>query len=462
MRLRELTKTGLTAGMLCFSLAAFNASAAVSEAEAAKLGDTLTRIGAEKAGNGGAIPAWTGEKTPAPAGFDGDNYITPFPDEKPVLTITNQNADQYKDQLSAGQMAMLKKYPGEYIINVYPTHRNAVFEERVYEAAVKNATKVSLTESKNGITEYDTSVPFPILHGTDSEKGIQVIFNHITRWRAGSLSRRITQMTPLANGSFTPVEFVEDLSYVTELTDFDPKTVDPNILFYFKQEITSPSRLAGNVLLVHETLDQVKEPRRAWIYNEGQRRVRRAPQVAYDGPGTASDGLRTTDNFDMFSGAPDRYDWKYLGKREMYIPYNSYGLMDKNKSYSDIIKAGHLNQDLARYELHRVHVIEGNVKPGARHIYAKRVMYVDEDTWQIALVDQYDGRGELWRSSEGHATYYYDVMVPWYTAEVIYDLVSGRYLVLGLNNEIKNAYQWGNKQSSNEFTPSALRRSGRR
>src|SRR5690606_39233620 len=122
--------------------------------------------------------------------------------------------------------------------------------------------------------------------------------------------------------------------------------------------------------------------------------------------------------------------------------------------------AGHLNQDLTRYELHRVHVVEGNVKPGARHIYAKRVMYVDEDTWQIALVDQYDGRGDLWRSSEGHAAYYYDVMVPWYAAETVYGLVSGRYLVLGLNNEIEKAYMWGNKQSSNEFTPSALRRSG--
>src|SRR5690606_31199989 len=111
---------------------------------------------------------------------------------------------------------------------------------------------------------------------------------------------------------------------------------------------------AGNVLLVHETIDQVAEPRKAWIYNAGQRRVRRAPQVSYDGPGTAADGQRTADQFDMFNGAPDRYEWKLVGKKEMYIPYNAYKLDEQGLPYDDIIKPNHMNPDLLRYELHRV------------------------------------------------------------------------------------------------------------
>lgn len=462
MRLRELTKTGLATSALCLSLLAFQVHAAVSESEAAKLGDSLTPIGAEKAGNGDDIPAWTGEATKPPAGADGDKYPSPFADEKPLMTINNTNVDQYKDQLSAGQVAMLKKYPGGYVINVYPTHRNAVYADDIYAAAKENATTVSLNDNKTGVTPFKISVPFPITSGSDSEKAIQLIFNHIARWRAGTVTRRVVQMTPLSNGNYTPVEFQEDLAYLSGLADYDPKTSDNNVLFYFKQEIVAPSRLAGNVLLVHETVDQVKEARRAWIYNEGQRRVRRAPQVSYDGPGTASDGQRTTDNFDMFNGAPDRYDWKYQGKKEMYVPYNNYKLMDKSLDYSEIVKAGHLNQELVRYEKHRVHVIEGKLKAGARHIYAKRVMYFDEDTYQLTMVDQYDGRGELWRSSEGLEMYFYDQKIPWYAAEVIYDLISGRYLVGGLTNEIQNAYEWGKKMNSSEFTPSALRRSGRR
>ena len=433
----------------------------VSPEEAAKLGDTLTPVGAEKAGNAdGTIPAWDGGLATIPAGFDGSNYINPFASETPKFEITAANADQYKDQLSVGQMAMLKKYP-DYKIKVYPTHRTAAYEQKIYDAAKKNSTSAELVADGNGIANYETSVPFPILSGSDSDKALQVIWNHITRWRDGSLQRNIVQMTPLANGDFTPVVFAEQLSYRTSLTDYKPE-VDPNVIFYFKQEIVSPARLAGNVLLVHETLDQVKEPRRAWIYNSGQRRVRRAPQVAYDGPGTASDGQRTTDNFDMFNGAPDRYDWKLVGKKEVYLPYNSYDLRSNTVKYADIIKPGHINQDLARYELHRVWVVEANLKPGARHIYAKRVFYVDEDTWQISLVDHYDGRGDLWRVAEGHHLYFYDQKISWFTAETLYDLLSGRYLVLGLTNEEPKGYIFDVPVSSEEFTPAALRRAGRR
>ena len=64
----------------------------------------------------------------------------------------------------------------------------------------------------------------------------------------------------------------------------------------------APARLAGEVLLVQETLDQSIENRRAWVYNPGQRRVRRAPNVAFDNPGTNSDNLRTSDQFDMYNG----------------------------------------------------------------------------------------------------------------------------------------------------------------
>lgn len=175
----------------------------------------------------------------------------------------------------------------------------------------------------------------------------------------------------------------EEQVYPRQVTDL-PAGDAQNLLYYYKQRVTSPARLAGTVALVHETIDQVKEPRRAWVYNAGQRRVRRAPQPAYDGPGSASDGLRTADNLDMFNGAPDRYDWKLIGKKEMYIPYNSYRLESSALKYDDIVKAGHLNPDHTRYELHRVWEVEATLKPGQRHVYAKRHMYLDEDTWQLA------------------------------------------------------------------------------
>ncbi len=203
----------------------------------------------------------------------------------------------------------------------------------------------------------------------------------------------------------------------------------------------------------------IKEPRRAWTYNVGQRRVRRAPNVAYDNPGTAADGMRTSDQFDMFNGALDRYDWKLLGKRELLVPYNNYRLHSSEVKVRDILQPLHINQDLARYERHRVWVVEANLKPGTRHIYPRRVFYLDEDSWQILLVEQYDGRGELWRVSEGFAINYYDVPCLWTTIEVHTDLQSGRYLAIGMDNELK-PYDFSRILTPAHFTPSELRREG--
>ncbi|MEC4021669.1 DUF1329 domain-containing protein [Pseudomonas fulva] len=449
------TRSLLQAGVLGLSLLATSVMAAVPAGEAAKLGATLTPMGAEKAGNAdGSIGPWQPLSKTA-GSVDGKGFLAdPYGTEKPLFTITAQNAEQYKDKLSPGQMAMLKRYPDTYKLPVYKTHRGATVPAEVFAAIKENATQATLVEGGNGLNNFRTAVPFPI-----PQNGLEVIWNHITRYRGGSVSRQVIQATPQQNGSFNPVSFSDQFVFRDRMKDYDPNNPG-NILFYFKQEVTAPARLAGTVLLVHETLDQVKEPRKAWIYNAGQRRVRQAPQVSYDGPGTAADGLRTSDNLDMFNGAPDRYDWKLEGKKELYIASNAFKLDDPKLKYADIIKAGHINQDLTRYELRRVWHVVATLKPGQRHIYAKRDFYIDEDTWQAAVIDQYDGRNQLWRVSEAHAQPYYNVEVPWITLEAIYDLQSGRYLALGMKNEEKRAYDFGFTASKADFQPAALRQSG--
>ncbi|WP_369988085.1 DUF1329 domain-containing protein [Pseudomonas xanthosomatis] len=451
----KMTTRLLQAGVLGMSLLATSVMAAVSADEAAKLGTSLTPMGAEKAGNAdGSIGPW--EPLSKSAGSaDAKGFLSdPYGSEKPLFTITAQNAEQYKDKLSPGQMAMLKRYPETYKLPVYKTHRGSTVPDDVFAAIKENATKTTLVEGGNGLNNFRTAVPFPI-----PKDGLEVIWNHITRYRGGSVSRLVTQATPQPNGSYSLVYFSDKFVFRDKMKDYDPNNPG-NVLFYFMQEVTAPSRLAGTVLLVHETLDQVKEPRKAWIYNAGQRRVRQAPQVSYDGPGTAADGLRTSDNLDMFNGAPDRYDWKLEGKKELYIASNAFKLDDPKLKYADIIKPGHINQDLARYELRRVWHVVATLKPGQRHIYAKRDFYIDEDTWQAAVIDQYDGRNQLWRVSEAHAQPYYDKQVPWYTLESIYDLQSGRYLALGMKNEEKRAYDFGFTASKADFQPAALRQSG--
>jgi hypothetical protein len=453
--LKKYKKVG---SAVALSLMVAAANAGVSPQEAAKLDTTLTPVGAERAGSSdGVIPAWTGGVNTPPPGYSPDaKHVNPFAADKLQYTITAANYKDYADKLSAGQQAMFEKYPDTYRMPVYETRRSSAFPQDIYDVTKKNATDTSEVEGGGGLVNYVQGTPFPI-----AKSGVQAIWNHIVRYRGGSVSRIVGQATPQADGDYSIVRFKDEFTFANSLSDADT-TTDTNILFYFKQDVVSPARLAGNVLLVHETLDQIKEPRKAWVYNAGQRRVRRAPQVAYDGPGTASDGLRTADNFDMFNGATDRYDWELVGKQELYIPYNSYKLNSGDVTYDEIVKAGHINQDLARYEIHRVWKVVATLKEGKRHIYAKRTFYLDEDTWQATVIDHYDGRGELWRVAEAHNIMFYDRIVPWYTLETIYDLNSGRYLVNGLDNEETGSYEFGLDRSSGDYSPAALRRSGRR
>ncbi|MCD6467739.1 MAG: DUF1329 domain-containing protein [Thermoplasmata archaeon] len=290
--------------------------AKVSAEEIARLGAELTPLGAEKSGNqSGTIPAWDGGiLTPPPGYSPGMHHPDPYAEDKVAFTITAANMNQHADKLAPGHQAMLKTYD-TFKINVYPTHRSASFPQRIYDATRKVAATAELINDGDGVRGAAIGIPFPI-----PKSGVEVIWNHLLRYRSDILARWISQAMPTRSGRYTLVEFADE-AYMKYSQEGATEESLNNKIFFFKQKVLSPARLAGGILLVHETLDQVREPRSAWLYNPGQRRVRRAPNVAYDNPGTASDGMRTTDQFDMFSGATDRYDWKLVGKKEIYMPY---------------------------------------------------------------------------------------------------------------------------------------------
>ena len=383
------------------------------------------------------------------------HHPDPFPGDHVLFTITKDNVDQYRDRLTAGAIALLKTY-GDYKMPVFPTRRSASVPERVYEATRVNATRATLGGGGATVEGAIGGIPFPI-----PQNGMEVMWNHLLRFRGVIAERHVNQAAPMRSGAYTLVSFDEEFLFNYYL---DGMTADKlgNTVFYFKQKVIAPPKYAGQILLVRETLDQVKEPRNAWIYNPGQRRVRRAPEIAYDTPGTASDGMRTSDQLDMFNGALDRYTWELIGKREMIVPYNSYTLHSGKVTCAEILKPLHINQDLTRYELHRVWVVEGRLKPGVRHQYARRTFYIDEDSWQALAVDQYDSHGQLWRASEAHCINYYEVPTFWSTLDVHTDLLAGRYLAFGMDNE-GPTYDFSVKRTLADYdNPDILRREGMR
>jgi len=426
-------------------------------AAGAALGQARTPMGAEAGANAaGTIPAWTGGIVkPQPGHVAHGHYADPFKADKPLFTITGANADQYKAQLSPGQFAMLKKYPTWKMV-VYPTRRTAAFPQAVYDETVANAGKARLSPGGNGVVGVRGGIPF-----TAPKDGLEAIWNTVLRYRGDTYLTKWSQAAVTREGSYTPVAFDYEYDFHYGNLTKSAAEREENRLANFLQATTAPARLAGQILLIHETVDQVKEPRSAWTYNPGQRRVRLAPNVAHDNPGTAADGLRTSDDFGMWNGSTERYDWKLVGKQELYIPYNSNRISGNEVKMADVLKPGHLNPDLARYELHRVWVVESTLKAGMSHIYKKRVFYIDEDSWMVMVVDKYDARDQLWRVAEQHSIVFADVPMPYATVEVHHDLQSSRYIAMGLRNEEQKVYE-PVKRDKADFTPSGLRGVGTR
>ena len=437
-------------------LIGLQATAALSESDVARLDGELTPTGAIRAGNAeGTIPAWSGGLAEPPEGWQaGQHEIDPFPEDRPLFHITPENIAQYADKLTGGHKAMLRQYGETFFMPVYQTRRTAAYPERIYDALRHNAANAQLLENGNGVTDTIATSPFPV-----PQSGLEAIWNHILRFRGEEVSFRSAFATPTRDGSFNPV--VTEYDYYMAYSEDGVSLEDiDNKIFYLRTRILAPATLAGTINLVHETLDQIRSPRLAWRYEAGERRLRRSPNLAYDTDLPNSSGFRTVDQKDMYNGAPNQYEWELKGRREIYVPYNAYRLHG-NVPSSEIVRPRHINQELTRYELHRVWEVEATLRTGIRHIYSRRVFYIDEDSWQILVSEEYDQDGALWRVSEAHNVSFYSVPVFWTTLETSYDLRAERYYVDGLT-EGQAPFNFEPNFRRNEFTAAAARRAAGR
>ena len=348
--------------------------------------------------------------------------------EKPLFIITRDNLTEHLEHLTEGQKAMFARYP-DYRMVVYPALRSAFFPEAINQATIRNATTAEL----KGTDELSGAVlgfPFPI-----PKSGAEVIWNHRMAYRGSAIRRYNNQAIVKSDGSYRISKLIEDLKF--KYANLKESNTGGGMLFYYLSEVLSPPRVAGQRLLIHENAGAVGSGRDAWLYNPGLDRVNRAPDVGYDNPSIGSDGEQFNDQIDVFNGSLDRYDWKLLGKKEIYIPYNSFLLISPLVKYQDIIRPGHVNQNLLRYELHRVWVVDATLRAGQRHQFKRRTFYVDEDGWAIAAVDCYDNRDQLWKVQESELVTAPFIPILTGVAEIIYDLQSGRYFVTALQNEDK-------------------------
>ena len=435
-------------------MCAQQAVAAVSADEAAKLKSELTPLGAERAGNAdGSIPAWNGGlTTPTPGDKPGGRRGDPFKDEKPLFSINSGNMAQYADKLSDGTKALLAKYPNSYRVDIYPTHRTAVAPQWVNDNTLLNATRANL---KGDLVENAFGgIPFPI-----PQNGAEVIWNHLLRWRAPSNTFYATAYQLTADGKAVLAsdgQSTQQAPYYFKDSNLE-EFAKSGIYFTVRNRVSAPSIRSGEGIVAQLNLDASKD--QAWVYLVGQRRVRKLPNTCCDTPSPTMAGVMSFDEIEVFTGRLDRFDWKLVGKQEMYIPYNGNRLMQPT-SDKDILGAHHINPDYSRWELHRVWVVEATLRAGQRHQAARSRYYCDEDTWTCVLGDRWDAKGQLWKTTWGYVNAIPELPGNFMSTFGFNDLLSGAAFVAGLYNEKPVHFQLLDRVPDNEFTPDALASDG--
>lgn len=431
------TRTTLLAAVAAGFLAHGAAIGAVTAEEAKALGTTLTPWGAEVAGNkDGTIPAYTGGVKP-PASFQPGSgvYPDPYKDDKPLFTITAQNLAQYADKLSEGQKTLFARYP-DFKMDIYPTRRSFALPEAVADATIRNATTARTAGDGIGLADASGGLPFPI-----PKTGFEVMWNRLLNYQTEVVQFMTTGAYIDQNGrriltAYTNNRF-EYPYYQADNKERSSVYVKMNAL------AAEPAALAGQIFRTVDPLDFMSADRKAWQYIPGQRRVKVAPELAYDAPYPGGPGLTTMDDIFMFSGKMDRYDFKLVGKKEMYIPYNLYKLYDmllssnSSRALETLGTPKFPNPDLIRWELHRVWVVEGELLPGKRHIYKKRVFYFDEDGYSAGMNDRYDSSGKLLRMGYVLPIQLYDRGAMLSTAWIDFDFSANVYIPSGMPNGTK-------------------------
>lgn len=425
--------------------------AAVTAEEAARLKSDLTPFGAEKAGNKDrTIPAWDGGYTKSPPGYkSGDRRPDPFANEKPLFSINAKNMDQYADKLTEGVKVLMKKYPN-YRIDVYPTHRTAAAPQWVYDNTLKNATRAKIVEGGAGPQPEGAygGIPFPI-----PKTGIEALWNHELRWRAPSQKwEKFHGYMVTADGRHVPVlesTNEQQMPYYTK----DGESKFQGEYWLVRSFNSGPPVRAGEGIAARLNLDESKTG--AWVYLTGQRRVRKLPNSCCDTPTPFSAGIVSFDEVTVFTARKDRFDWKLVGKKEIYIPYNSNRTLVPTKD-ADVVGNHFLNPDHVRWELHRVWIVEATLKPGQRHTSPKSRYYLDEDTWLAVLADRWDANGQLSRMP-----FNIPVVLPEAPATIdagwgVYDLISGSMFMNVLFNESPSQIKITPPFSDMLFTPDGM------
>ena len=335
-------------------------------------------------------------------------------DDAPLYLVDRGNLATHASLLTPGQQALIAALPDSFRMPVHAASGGPP------ASTGPHAGGTARLAEEGELLDYGGGLPFPNLDDRDPDGGLKAIWNHRLRWRGGGRRRATVQAVVSADGDLS-------LIYEHEYSRFPgrPSPLLAQQLF----GIAEPARLAGAVKLLHERLSG---PPLAWQRSPGAGlpSFRETTEAGGDTAVIGADDLCNEDQREGFSGSPERWRWKLVGRGVRLMPWAADRFHAHDRAPARLLGPRHPDLALLRYEPRRVIQLEATLKPGRSGPWPRRHYYLDEATWQVLLVELHGRDDRLQRVQEIHPRMLGDMLLA--AVDVIHDLPGRRYRVGGL------------------------------
>lgn len=344
-----------------------------------------------------------------------DNSFYPYATAKPSFaglsagtTIDQDNVAQFKDILDPAFYGFIEK--GWLQMKVGETTSFDLHPSYV-EATRQGLDKVRLGAKPGEIEGWVAGRPFPQEpDAKDPRAGEKLAWNYKYGYNWGDSAAISPFYWKYRDMDSAKVERTIKFDFhflnFTGRVNQDPKpaiTPNPSQLFrgiYVK--VLEPYDVRNTQLLIHRAEDDLKRDN-SWLYLGFQRRVRRLATGQVTDAFLGSDLM--IEDFEGYNGRISDMNWSYKGTRFMLMPfYNHNDLALDSETHQDsdgyrVVAFGGKGGCFPEitWQLRKVYEVEA-APVDASHPLAKRVHYIDAQTFTVPRTISYDRKGALWKT----------------------------------------------------------------
>ncbi|MHB0817883.1 DUF1329 domain-containing protein [Stutzerimonas stutzeri] len=324
------------------------------------------------------------------------------------MTIDQGNVAQFKDILDPAFYGFIEK--GWVALNVGETTSFDLHPNYV-EATRQGMDKIALGAKPGEIEGWVAGRPFPQEpDASDPRAGEKLAWNYKYGynwgdsaaiypfyWKYRDMNSGKVERTIKFNFHF--------LNFTGRVNQQPIPAITPNPSELYRGiyvNVLEPHDVRNTQLLIHRAQHDLKRDN-SWLYLGFQRRVRRLATGQVTDAFLGSDLM--IEDFEGYNGRISDMNWTYKGTRFMLMPfYNHNELTLDSETHKDsegyqVVAFGGQGGCFPNitWQLRKVYEVEAAPVEGS-HPLAKRVHYMDAQTFTVPRTISYDRKGSLWKT----------------------------------------------------------------